>query len=133
MHLCLLVNSPFKSVLATAFFSNVFWNSVPFQFYCPKKRGKNFQRNNKIECRGGFRGGAGGVDALSSSEIRPPADPKGPPLILYQKSIFCRPTLKFACGAENFANIGAKQCFGKARKINLVDLKKKSSKFWKIF
>ena len=31
--------------------------------------------------------------------------------------------------------IGAKQCFGRARKIDLVDLKKKkrSSKFWKIF
>ena len=32
---------------------------------------------------------------------------------------------KFACGAENLAKIGAKQCFGRARKINLVDLKKK--------
>ena len=32
---------------------------------------------------------------------------------------------KFACGAENFAKIGAKQCFGRGQKINLVDLKKK--------
>ena len=40
---------------------------------------------------------------------------------------------KLACGAENLAKVGAKQCFGRARKINLVDLKKRSSKFWKIF
>ena len=33
-----------------------------------------------------------------------------------------------------FVKVGARQCFGRARKINLVDLKKKrSSKFWKIF
>ena len=31
---------------------------------------------------------------------------------------------KFACGAENLATIGTKQRFGRARKINLVDLKK---------
>ena len=37
---------------------------------------------------------------------------------------------KFACYAENFAKIVAKQCFGRARKINLVDLKKKLSKFF---
>ena len=36
---------------------------------------------------------------------------------------------KFACGAENFAKVGAKQCFGRAQKINLVDLKKRPSKF----
>ena len=37
--------------------------------------------------------------------------------------------------AAQKAKVGAKQCFGRARKINLVDLKKKkrSSKFWKIF
>ena len=40
---------------------------------------------------------------------------------------------KLACGAENFAKIGAKQCFGRAQKINLVDLKKRSSKFLKFF
>ena len=51
--------------------------------------------------RGGFRegerggGGGGGGRTPSSSGIRPPADPKGPPLILFQKSIFGRPTLKF--------------------------------------
>ena len=41
---------------------------------------------------------------------------------------------KFACGATKFAKIGAKQCFGGARKINLVDLKKRSKFsifFWK--
>ena len=31
---------------------------------------------------------------------------------------------KFACRAENSAKIGAKQCFRRAVKINLVDLKK---------
>ena len=106
-------------------------------------------------------------DAFSSG-IRPPADPKGPPLILFKKSIFGRPTLKFfqrrlrrqyililrgdrapkkpnfsvkifqkvpknaffglffqnsACGAKNLTKIGTKPCFGRARKINLVDLK----------
>ena len=45
--------------------------------------------------------------------------------------LFCQQ--KFAYGAENFAKIGAKQCFGRARKINLVDLKKRSSKFSKFF
>ena len=40
---------------------------------------------------------------------------------------------KFACGAENFAKIGAKQCFGRARKINLVDLKKKVVKILENF
>ena len=44
--------------------------------------------------------------------------------------IFCQNFSKSAqkaslTGAENFAKIGAKQCFGRARKINLVDLKKK--------
>ena len=34
------------------------------------------------------------VEALISG-IRPPADPKGPPLILFKKSILSRPTLKF--------------------------------------
>ena len=41
-----------------------------------------------------------------------------------QKRLFWLFFQKFACGAENFAKIGAKQCFGRARKINLVDLKK---------
>ena len=39
----------------------------------------------------------------------------------------------FACGAKNLAKIGTKRCFGRARKINLVDLKKRPSKFSKIF
>ena len=52
-----------------------------------------------------------------------------------QKRLFWLFFQKFACGAQNFSKIGAKQCFGRARKTNLVDLKKKkrSSKFWKIF
>ena len=41
-----------------------------------------------------------------------------------QKWLFLLFFQKFACGAEILAKIGAKQCFGKARKINLVDLKK---------
>ena len=39
----------------------------------------------------------------------------------------------FACGAENLTKIGTKQRFGRARKINWVDLKKSSTKFSKIF
>ena len=39
----------------------------------------------------------------------------------------------FACGAENLSKIGTKQCLGRARKINLVDLKKRSTIFLKIF
>ena len=38
---------------------------------------------------------------------------------------------KLACGAENLAKVGAKQCFGRARKINLVDLKKSRQNFEK--
>ena len=38
----------------------------------------------------------------------------------------------FACGAQILAKIGIKQCFGRARKINLVDLKKRSTNFLKI-
>ena len=39
----------------------------------------------------------------------------------------------FACGAENFAKIGTKQCFGRAREINLVDLKKGRQNFRNFF
>ena len=46
------------------------------------------------------------------------------------KTAFLTVFQKFACGAENFTKIGAKKCFGRARKINLVDLKKRSSKFF---
>ena len=42
------------------------------------------------------------------------------------KTAFLTVFQKFACGADNLAKIGAKQCFGIARKINLVDLKKRS-------
>ena len=34
----------------------------------------------------------------------------------------------FACGAKKLAKIDTKPCFGRARKINLVDLKKKKSR-----
>ena len=38
-----------------------------------------------------------------------------------------------ACGAKNLAKIETKPWFGRARKINFVDLKKRSSKFSKFF
>ena len=47
-----------------------------------------------------------------------------------QKRLFWLFFQKFACSAEIFAKIGSKQCFGTAQKINLVDLKKRSSKFF---
>ena len=50
-----------------------------------------------------------------------------------QKLFFLLFFQKFACGAENLAKIGAKQCFGRARKINLVDLKRKVLKVLEIF
>ena len=50
-----------------------------------------------------------------------------------QKRLFLTVFSKFACGAENFAKIGAKQCFGRARKINLVDLKKRVVKILENF
>ena len=40
---------------------------------------------------------------------------------------------KFACGAENLAKMGAKKCFGRAPKINFVDLKKKRSSNFRFF
>ena len=43
--------------------------------------------------RSGFRGG--GRFSPRPTRIRPPADPKGPPLVLYKKWVFGRPTLKF--------------------------------------
>ena len=57
---------------------------------------------------------------------RPPPSPPPPTLNAFFDCFFFQ---KFACGAENFAEIGAKQCFGRAQKINLFDLKKRSSKF----
>ena len=94
------------------FFQNrgktVLWESSKSQFGQPKK--KKFRsppppppRENPRSApaktnRGGFRGGGGkgGVARTPpSSGIRPPADPKVPPLILFQISIFGRPTLKF--------------------------------------
>ena len=38
-----------------------------------------------------------------------------------------------ACGAENLDKTGTKQCLGSARNINLVDLKKRSTKFSNFF
>ena len=40
---------------------------------------------------------------------------------------------KFACGAENMAKTGTIYCFRRARKINLVDLKKSRQNFWSFF
>ena len=37
---------------------------------------------------------------------------------------------KIACGAENLAKTGSFYCFGRAQKINLFDLKKRSTKFF---
>ena len=39
----------------------------------------------------------------------------------------------FACGAENLAKTGSFWCFGRARKINLVGLKKRSTKLSNFF
>ena len=119
--------------------------------------------------------GGGGADA-SSSGIRPPADPKGPPFDTSSKIHFWPTDPKiflkvpsapiytnfegerapekndfpknfqkvrknaffalffqnFDCSAENFAKIGAKQCFGRARKINQFGRPKKK-KVVKIF
>ena len=50
-----------------------------------------------------------------------------------QKRLFWLFFQKSACGAENIAKVGAKQCFGKPRKINLVDLKKKVVKILENF
>ena len=41
--------------------------------------------------------------------------------------------LKIACGAENLAKTGSFYCFGRARKINLIDLKKKVVKIFENF
>ena len=45
--------------------------------------------------RGGFRGGGGGGDAPPPQGFDPLPTQRVPPLILFQKSIFGRPTLKF--------------------------------------
>ena len=50
--------------------------------------------NEILSHRGRFRGG----DA-SPSGIRPPADPKGRPLVLFKICIFGRPTQKILKGA----------------------------------
>ena len=49
-----------------------------------------------------------------------------------KNAFFCLFFLHVACGAEILTKTGAKQCFGKARKTNLIDLKK-WSKFFKNF
>ena len=40
---------------------------------------------------------------------------------------------QIACGAENLTETGSLECFGRARKINLVDLKKCRQSFQNIF
>ena len=83
------------------------------------------------EIRGEFRGGA----TPAPSGTRPPADPKGtlctilryPLQVIFGLFFF----ENFACCAENLANTGTKLCLWRARKINSVDLKKRSINFRK--
>ena len=62
---------------------------VKYLFFCSYFRGKS----NVLRFESGADLGEGG-DAFPP-EIRPPDDPKGPPLVLFKKSFFGRPTLKF--------------------------------------
>ena len=103
---------------------------------------------------GGFGGGGGGRPPPPSG-IRPPADPKGPPSDTFSEIHFWPTDPKIFLKApwapiytnfeeerapkkkqfflSKFFKIGAKQCFGSARKINLVDLKKKGRQNFRIF
>ena len=109
--------------------------------------------------RSGFRGG-GGRFSPRPTRIRPPADPKVPPLVLFKKWVFGRPTLKFF-KRHFFVKMSAKKkaiflskpvffskiCLRRRKfalftvfimlqessKINLFDLKKKLSKCSKLF
>ena len=58
-----------------------------------RKRKNNGKKPSPLYSRKGVRGAW--VADVPASGIRPPADPKGPPLILFEKSIFGQPTLKF--------------------------------------
>ena len=131
------------------------WESSKNQFGRPKKKGRQSFRFF--------------LENLPTKRV--------PPLILFQKSVFGRPTQKIFLkaplapyiltlsggarqkkrdffvkrfqklpkngffdyffkklpAAKNLAKIGAKQCFGRARKINLVDLKKKVVKDFDFF
>ena len=49
------------------------------------------------------------------------------------KTVFLTVFSKIWLRRKNFAKIGAKQCFERARKINLVDLKKKIVKIFECF
>ena len=55
---------------------------------------------------------------------------KCPKTAFFNCFFFCQ---KSACGTKNFARLPSFQCFRRARKINFVDSKKKSSKFLKFF
>ena len=81
-------------------------------------------------CSGADLGG----DALSSG-IRPPADPMGPPLILFMKSIFDRPTFFFleASLAPNFTNFQG-ECAPKKRNfLSIFSKKYPKTAFWSAF
>ena len=79
-------------------------------------------------------GGVGFADALFS-RIRPPLSgirqnfQKKVPKNAFFWPVFFQ---NFACGAENLAKTGSLQCFGRAQKINLIDLKK-VDKIFEIF
>ena len=60
-------------------------NVMKFEIFC----------ENMPPHAGADLGGGGGGIGRPSSGIRPPADQKGPPLVLFEKSIFSQPTLKF--------------------------------------
>ena len=70
---------------------------------------------------GGFRvterGGGGGSDILSPSGIRPPADPKGPPLYYFEISIF-------GDGLQNFS---------KGQFIIILSGERVPVNFWPVF
>ena len=66
---------------------------------------------------GGGGGGGGGSDILSPSGIRPPADPKGPPLYYFEISIF-------GDGLQNFS---------KGQFIIILSGERVPVNFWPVF
>ena len=64
--------------------------------FCKNKRGKSIVLMRSI-CRGGFRGGAGGGGGADAPPqgFDPLPTQRVPPLMLFQKSLFGQPTLKF--------------------------------------
>ena len=107
----------------------------------------NFFLKNSLYNRGGFRGGGGRLFLRDSTPCRPkgspfdtfseihfwPTDPKvflkAPWAPIYTNYIFSN----IFSGAVNLVNTWTKKCFGRARKINLVDLKKGCQNFGKFF